>query len=109
MVAKSPNRANAYLVKEILEASPQKLLLKIYDYAIVNCQKGDMIKTNNAIGELIYSLDFNDDKGKDISQQLLRLYQYAQEEMRRGERDNVLSILTNLRNTWVQVFENQKN
>jgi len=53
---------NPYLVKEILEASPQKLLIKIYDFAITNCQLGDMAKTNRALDELINALNFEDEK-----------------------------------------------
>lgn len=106
MATTKPNKANAYLVKEIMEASPEKLLLKVYDYAIIHCQKGDMEKTNKAISELIYSLDFNDEKGKQIAFQLLRLYQFAQDEMRKGNKEIVLNILNGLRDTWSESFNN---
>ncbi|MGD8777583.1 MAG: flagellar protein FliS [Ignavibacteria bacterium] len=97
-------RANAYLVKEVLEATPQKLLLKIFDFAILHCKKGDVYRTNNALSELINSLNFEDEKARELSIQLLRLYQFSQEEMRKQNIEVVLKILTTLRETWANVF-----
>lgn len=102
---KQQNRANAYLVKEILESTPQRLLLKVYDYAIVSCQKNDMAKTNNAISELIKALNFEHPEAKEVSAGLMRLYQYAQDEMRKGNNEMTLQILTELRNTWQTIFK----
>lgn len=34
---KSRNRTNPYLVNDIMESSQEKLLLKLYDFAITNC------------------------------------------------------------------------
>ncbi len=100
---------NPYLVKEIMEATPEKLLIKIYDFAILHCQKQDLSKTNNALQELIKSLNFEDEKAKEISIGLLKLYQFAQDQMRKRNYDIVLKILTDLRETWLQVFEQTKN
>ena len=58
--ANSQNNMNPYLVKEIMEANPKKLLLKVYDFAILNCQKRNMIKANEALGVLISALRFDD-------------------------------------------------
>lgn len=101
----SANRANAYLVKEILEADPKKLLLKIYDFAIVNCKRGDLAKTNKALSELIKALDFESEETKSVSIGLMRLYQFCQDQMRKNNTDIVLKILTDLRDTWVKVFK----
>ena len=96
--------ANQYLVKEILEASPQQLLIKIYDFAIINCQRKDHVKTNNAIQELINALNFEDESAKEISVGLFRLYHFCQEEMRKKNFDTVYTILTDLRDTWKKAF-----
>lgn len=101
---KKNNRANAYLAKEILEASPQKLLIKVYDFAIVHCKKGNMDKTNRALQELINALRFDDEKSKDIAIGFLKLYQFCQEEMRKGETEIVYKILTDLREAWLTIF-----
>lgn len=97
-------RVNAYLSKDILDASPQKLLLKVYDFAITSCRKNDMIKTNKALGELINSLNFDSSETKEFSLGLMSLYQFCQDQMRKGENEIVEKILTELRASWVDIF-----
>ncbi len=95
---------NPYLVREILEASPQKLLVRIYDFAITNCRLHDMVKTNRALDELINSLNFEDPKAREISIGLLKLYQYCQDQMRKQNYEVVHTILTDLRDAWLTIF-----
>lgn len=97
-------RVNQYLVKEIMEATPQQLLLKVYDFAILNTQRKNIEKTNAALQELINSLNFKDEKAREISMGLLRLYQYCQEESRKNNFDIVYKILTELRDSWKNAF-----
>ncbi len=99
------SRTNSYLVKEILEATPQQLLIKLYDFAVVNCQKHDLAKTTKAIQELINSLRFDDENARPISVGFLRLYQFCQEQMRQKNYDIVLKILIDLRETWIKAFK----
>jgi flagellar protein FliS len=99
------NQVNQYLVKEIMEATPQQLLIKIYDFAIVNCQKHNLEKTNKAIQELINSLRFDLDEAREISIGLLKLYQFCQEQMRQKNYDIVYKILSELRETWLGIFK----
>ena len=101
------NPLNNYLVKEILEADPKQLILKIYDFAILNCQRKDLAKTTQALQELINALKFEDENISSISIGLLRLYQYCQDQMRKKNYDIVYKILTDLRSTWITIF-NQK-
>lgn len=98
------NALNTYRQKEIMEASPQKLLLKVYDFAIQQCRLKNLEKTNNALRVLIDSLNFHDEQAREVSVGLLKLYQYAQEEMRKRNYDIVLRILTDLRDTWKRSF-----
>jgi flagellin-specific chaperone FliS len=98
------NKLNPYLVKEILEASPQQLLIKIYDFAIVNCQKHDLRRTNSAIQELINGLRYDRDDVREISIGFLKLYRYCQDMMRKKNYDEVLGILTELRDAWLVAF-----
>lgn len=110
MTYKNPAfQGNAYLVREIMEATPEKLIIKIYDFAIMNCQRHDMVKTNNALSELIRSLNFEDEKARPISVSLMQLYQFCQEEMRKKNYDIVHKILTELRETWQTIFERKDN
>ena len=102
--AKNPNRLNQYLVNEITQATPKQLLIKIYDFAIVNCKKQNLAKTNEAIQVLISSLSFENKEVSKISTGLLKLYQYCQEEMRKKNYDIVYNILSELRESWIAAF-----
>ncbi len=101
---KNSVRARNYLVKEIMESTPQQLIIKIYDFAILNCQRKNLAKTNMAIQELINSLKW---EGKDVIQVsagLFKLYQYCQAEMRKKNYNAVYKILTELRESWLRAF-----
>ena len=102
------NVANQYLVKEIMEASQEKLLLKVYDYAIVHCQKQNMIKTNKALQVLIDALRYDEEAAKEISTGLFKLYQFCQFKMREGDYNIVHQILTELRKSWVDIFNKKE-
>ena len=78
------NKINSYLVNEITNASPAQQIMKVYDFAIMKCQKQDMIKTNEALQVLINCLNFEDEAAKEISFGLFRLYQYCQDQMRKS-------------------------
>ncbi len=98
--AKAFNNVNQYLIKEIIDASPEKLLLKVYDFAIVQVQRRNLEKTNKALQELINALDFSREETKEIAMGLLKLYKFCQEKMREKDYDIVYKILTELRDTW---------
>ncbi len=102
------NRLNQYLLKEILDSTPEQIILKIYDYAIVHCIKQDLVRTNKAIQELINALRFDDENAKEIAIGLLRLYQYCQVQMRQQNYSIVQKILTELRDTWTEAIKNSK-
>jgi len=68
------SRVNPYLADQILNASPEQLLLKAYDYAVVHAEKKDMIKTNRALQVLIGFLRFDDESYIELSYRLLRLF-----------------------------------
>lgn len=102
------NKTNPYIVNQISIASPQQLIMKVYDFAILHCQKNDMPKTNEALQVLINALNFDDDSAKEISYGLLRLYQYCQEQMRKDNTKVVLKILTELRDTWHESMKNMR-
>lgn len=99
------NKLNTYLANEILNSSPEKLLIKVFDYAIVNSQKHDIVKTNEAIQQLINALRFDNEEMSAISTGLLRLYQFCQDQMRKRNFDVVKEILVQLRETWTNVFQ----
>jgi flagellar protein FliS len=97
-----------YLIKEIMEATPQKLLIKVYDFALVQIKKKDFVKTNNAIQVLIDSLRFEPEQAKEISIGLLKLYKFCQDQMRQKNYEIVYTILSDLKNSWNEVFNSQR-
>ncbi len=101
------SRINPYLANQILNASPGQLFIKVFDFAVVHSEKKDMIKTNSAIQELIGLLRFDDESYKDLSINLLRLYQYCLEQARKKNFDIVTKILTELRESWLQAIQNK--
>ncbi len=98
------NRANAYVVNEVLDASPQKLLLKIYDFAIAQSRQKNIEKTNKALSELIHALRYDNPEANEIALGLRKLYEYCQDQTRKGKFDIVEEILTDLRKTWISAF-----
>ena len=102
--AKKQNRLNQYLVNDITQANPRQLLIKIYDFAIVNCKKQNLAKTNEALQVLINSLSFSNKEVSAISTGLLRLYQFCQAEMRNKNYNIVYDILTELKESWIAAF-----
>ncbi|MHB1687855.1 MAG: flagellar protein FliS [Ignavibacteriaceae bacterium] len=99
------NRVNQYLVKEILEATPEQLIIKVYDFAILNCQRNNLEKTNKAIKELVNFLRWDTEDGKRVNAGLFRLYEYCQDQMRKRNTEIVYKILTELRDTWLNAFK----
>lgn len=98
------SKLNPYLVKEVMEASPQQLLIKIYDFAITSCQKHDLYKTNAALQQLISALRFDTNEVREVSIGFLKLYQYCQDQMRKKNYSMVIEILTELRKSWLEAF-----
>ena len=105
-VNSNKNRLHKYVVNEIIESNPQQLLIKVYDLAILHCQRHDLIKTNEVLQELITALRYDSDEMREISIGLLKLYQYSQDQMRKKNYEIVYKILTELRQTWVEAFQN---
>jgi flagellar protein FliS len=102
--ARQSGRLNQYLLKEIMEATPKQLIIKVYDIAIVSSKKKDFMRTNNAIQVLINSLRFDGEDVKNISTGLLRLYLFCQDQTRKKNFDIATRILSELRDTWLKVL-----
>ena len=98
------NQVNAYVTNEIMDASPQKLIMKIYDFAISQCRNENLEKTNKALTELINALRFDSEEVSEISIGLKKLYEFCQDQMRKKNHAIVLQILTDLRETWNMAF-----
>lgn len=92
-----------YRANQINGASPLDLLLMTYDAALIGCGQHDLTRTINALNLLRDTLDFSYDQK--IALGFFRLYQYCADLARKGEFDEVATILRELRESWAQVKE----
>ena len=99
--------ANQYITNEILNATPEQLIMKVYDFAILNCQKRNLFKTNEALQVLITALNFDDPRAKAIAVGLLKIYSYCQKQIRKNKFEDVQRILEDLRQTWITALKNR--
>ncbi|MBJ6724832.1 flagellar export chaperone FliS [Geomesophilobacter sediminis] len=123
-----PANFNPYKQTQITTASPEKLLLMLYDGAISNCRqaqdrlsrkdlagKGVYIgKALAIVGELLSTL--NHEVGGDIAVNLERLYMYVMDELTRANvegraksLDDAMQVMSTLREAWTQAIEQQRN
>jgi len=96
-------KTDNYLRNEIMSMTPVQLVTKVYDLAILNCKKKDMVKASKAIVELISALKF---EYEEISISLFQLYQYCLDQIKKEEYDDAIDILTGLRESWVEAAKN---
>ncbi len=93
----------AYRHNEVAYASPQDLLLKLYDVAIASCRQRDARRSRAALVELIDSLNF---EYAQVATGLLRLYNYCLDLIRDEQFDDAQAILADLRETWAKALAN---
>lgn len=115
----NPNRSNAYRQAAVTTASPEQILLMLYEAAIRNVRKamdsldskdlagkGVFIgKTHDIINELTNTLNF--EIGGDIAKNLERLYTYMTDALVKANLENskeplqeVLKMLESLLGAW---------
>jgi flagellin-specific chaperone FliS len=88
-----------YLEDQLAGLSPVQLLIRLYDVAVVSCARRDRQRLNQALVQLIGSLNF---EYQEISLGCFRLYNYCLRQARMGRFDEVKRILVGLRDAWVQ-------
>lgn len=123
-----PAPFNPYQHTQVTTATPEKILIMLYDGAISNCRKaldrlarGDMAgkgmfigKAMDIVSELMSTL--NHDIGGEISMRLEQLYLYVINEFSRANIENraqslddAVNVLLILRDAWIEAIEIQKN
>ncbi len=95
-------KPNPYLVQKILTASPEQLVLYIYDASSVACGNENSIKAIEAIQELINSLDF---KEKKIAGTFYHMYQYILNLIHKKQFTEAQVLLREIRNTWAEAMK----
>jgi len=88
-----------YLEDQLSGLSPVQLLIRLYDVAVMSCSRKDRQRLNQALVQLIGSLNF---EYGEISLVSYRLYNYCLRQARMGRFDEVKAILVGLRDAWVQ-------
>ncbi|MCL5268323.1 MAG: flagellar protein FliS [Bacteroidetes bacterium] len=91
-----------YKANEIMSLTPVQLILKVYDYVIVNCRKRDTDKVNAGLTQLIASLNFD---YKEVSLGFFRIYRYCQTESKKGNFEEIEKHISELRSAWAQAFK----
>jgi len=120
------NPARQYLETQIKTASPEKLLLMLYEGAIRFCETAKtaiqdkdrekahtyLVKAQAVIAELISSLKM--DKNEEVAKNLASLYGFVYSELidaninQETEKiDNALQIIRTLYETWQEAIENE--
>ncbi|MCG8372578.1 MAG: flagellar protein FliS [Balneolales bacterium] len=93
---------NAHLVYQrqaILNDSPLKLVVKMYDLLIQATYREDEKKVREILSGLIHGLNFD----YEPAGQLFELYRFCQELARKEKYEDIREILTPLRDTWEEV------
>ena len=99
---KPKNPLSGYKQNELMSFSPVQLILKLYDYVIVQSKRGDAEKVNAGLAQLIASLNFD---YNEIALGFFRLYRYCQKRSRKGDFEEVITVISELRAAWAQAFK----
>ena len=94
----SSQALHTYKRQEVLNASPEQLITKVYDFCIQGCMQKDETKVQKSLETLINALNFD----YDISNDLYALYEYCQRRARAKKFDEVKTIIADLRETWAE-------
>ncbi len=93
--------AKAYRNEQLLNLTPVQVIEKLYSVAIQALRKNDAELAKRAVNELIAGLNFEYEQP---AVGLYRLYEYCKDCIRKGNPAEAISVLEELRATWVQAF-----
>lgn len=88
-----------YQKQSIINASPLRLVVKMYDLVIQATYREDETKVRAILSELIQVLNFD----YEPAGQLFELYRYCQDLSRKNRFSEIREILEPLRDTWEEV------
>lgn len=90
-----------YQQQAVATASPEQLIVKLYDIAIAACLQDDRSKLRRVLVELTAGLDM--ERGEDIAGRLYEIYDYCLRESINGDINVVRELLDGLREAWRHV------
>ncbi|MHC1782824.1 MAG: flagellar export chaperone FliS [Anaerolineaceae bacterium] len=97
------SRSQEYRKQEVLGATPLRLVIMAYDLAIRSCDQQDFETAAKAVGGLRDALDLD---YAEVAYNLLSLYQWVLDRLRKGEFNEAKKTLVELRDAWVTVEKN---
>lgn len=101
----SPDKSAAlatYARNKVEGSTPGQLILQTYDYVIACSRRGDWQRSNKGITELMSSLDL---EYMSVAGPLWRIYEYCLDANREGRCEEVIDLMTELREAWASVVE----
>ena len=96
-------KTNPYLVQKVLTASPEQLVVYIYDAAVIACAREDKMKASQAVQALINSLNF--DRDRNIAVKFFQIYHYILNKINTENFDEARKLLDELRKTWSEAMK----
>ena len=93
-------RMRQYQQQAVRVATPEQIVLKLYDLGIAACHRDDRARLRAVLVELLSSLNF--EQGGEIAQRLSALYEYCLNECASGNVSGVEALLSGLREAWKQ-------
>jgi flagellin-specific chaperone FliS len=94
------SQSQAYRHQEVLSATPLHLVIMAYDLAIRSCTQKDMVTALKAVSALRDALDYD---YAEIALNLLSLYNWCLDCIRKEEYHQAKQTLTELREAWVTI------
>ena len=85
--------------EELDGLSPARLLLKLYDVAILSCDREERERLVCALTELTAALSFDH---REVSMPLFSIYDHCIRQVRAGRYSAVRAVLVQLRDAWSQ-------
>tara|TARA_Y100001935_G_scaffold217449_1_gene189780 strand:- start:234761 stop:235078 length:318 start_codon:yes stop_codon:yes gene_type:complete len=93
-----------YQQQSVMDASPLKLVVKMYDLVIQASYREDDKKLRELLSALIQGLNFD----YEPAGQLFEIYRYCQDLSRKKRFNEIREILEPLRDTWDEVANNRQ-
>jgi flagellin-specific chaperone FliS len=90
-------RTQEYRQQDVMGASPLRLVIMAYDLAIQSCEVKDFEKATKAISVLRDALNFD---YPEVAVGLFRLYQWCLDCIRKGDYEEAIHVLKELRDAW---------
>ncbi len=94
-------KLNPYLVQKILSASPEELVLYIYDAAITACARENQRKAAEALQQLINALNF---KERTIANTFYQMYQHILNLIHNKKYEDARGLIKEIRETWAKAM-----